>query len=149
MKARNLLIALLVLLGLSASGGGAYLIVSPSGKLIGLPLSLLDKSPFSNYLIPGVVLFSLLGIAPFIVVYALLKKPENKLAESINFFNDLHWSLSFTVYIALALIIWIQFEMMFIKTYDPLQTFCSFLGLAIIFIVLLPQVRILYKKQQT
>ncbi len=46
---RNLLIALLAFLGLGAMGGGAVLIVSPSGKLMGMPLSLLDPSPFRNY----------------------------------------------------------------------------------------------------
>ena len=147
MKARNLLVSLLVLLGLSASGGGAYLIVSPSGRLIGMPVSLLDKSPFPNFLIPGIILFVVLGIAPFLVVYALIKKPESKTAERLNFFKDMYWAWSYSLYAAFALIIWLQFEFMFIRTYDPLQTFCTFLGLAILFTALLPQVRSLYKSK--
>ena len=48
---RNLLIALLAFLGLGAIGGGAVLIISPSGKLMGMPLSILNPSPFTDFLI--------------------------------------------------------------------------------------------------
>jgi hypothetical protein len=146
MIGRNILIGLLIFLGFSAIGGGIYLIVSPSGELIGMTLSLLDKSPFSDFLIPGIILLTILGIAPLLIVIGLIKKPASNSAERINFFKDMHWTWSFAVYIAFALIIWIQIEVMFIRTYDSLQTFCSFLGLAILFVLLLPQVRNLYKK---
>lgn len=50
---RNILISLLLFLGVSATGGGLLLIISPSGKLLGgLPLSILKHSPFSDFLIP-------------------------------------------------------------------------------------------------
>lgn len=38
---RNLLLALLALLGLGAIGGGGALTISPSGQLLGMPLALL------------------------------------------------------------------------------------------------------------
>jgi hypothetical protein len=61
--ARNILISLLLFLGLSAMGGGSLLIISPSGKLLGgLPLSILEHSPFSDFLIPGIILFLILGL---------------------------------------------------------------------------------------
>ena len=42
---------LLAFLGLSAIVGGAALIISPSGKLLGgLPLSILEKAPEPNFL---------------------------------------------------------------------------------------------------
>jgi hypothetical protein len=145
--ARNIHLILLAVLGLSALGGGGALIVSPSGKLLGgLPLSILEKSPFTNFLFPGIILFLILGIAPCLLVYALLKKPSNQFAEYFNFFKDMHWAWSFSIYIAFALIIWIQVETIFVQSVGWLQTFYMFYSIPIILVALLPQVRSLYKK---
>jgi hypothetical protein len=145
--ARNLLLILLAFLGLSAIGGGGALILSPSGKLLGgLPLSILQNSPFGNFLIPGIILFIVLGLFPSFLVWALLKKPVSALAERFNFFKDMHWAWSFTIYIAFALIIWIQVETIYVQGTGWLQTFYMLYAIPIIFVALLPQVRSFYKK---
>lgn len=145
--ARNIHIFLLVFLGISAIGGGGALILSPSGKLLGgLPLSLLKNSPFNDFLYPGIILFLVLGIFPCLVIYALMKKPENRWAESLNFFKDMFWAWSFSIYVAFALIIWLQVEMYFLQAVGWLHCFYMLLAIAIIFVALLPQVRNLYKK---
>jgi len=143
---RNFFLILLALLGLGAIVGGGALIISPSGELLSMPLSLLDKSPFDSYLIPGIILFLVLGLAPLMLIIALWNKTESKLAEQMNIFNDMHWSWTYTIYIAFALIIWIQLEMEFLNEVYWLHTFYMFLAIVIIFTALLPQVRNLYKK---
>lgn len=144
---RNILIFLLLFLGLSALGGGSLLIISPSGKLIGgLPLSILDHSPFSNFLIPGIILFLILGLSPLLLAVALIKKPANRVAEYFNLFKDMYWGWSFSIYVAFALIIWIQVETIFVQSVGWLQTFYMLYAIPIIFVALLPQVRTLYKK---
>ena len=65
---RNALLALLILLGLGALGGGGVPVVSLSGKLMGMPLFMLARSPFQNFLVPGLVLFTVLGLAPCLLV---------------------------------------------------------------------------------
>jgi hypothetical protein len=144
--ARNILLILLAFLGLGAIFGGGVLMISPSGNLFGMPLSMLERSPFSNFLIPGIILFVVLGLIPIYLIFALIKKPKNRLAEQINFFYDLHWAWTFSIYIAFALIIWIQVEMIFLQDVHWLHSFYMFIGLAIIFVALLPQVRNQYKK---
>ncbi len=148
MKIRALyfLIFLLVFLGLGAIGGGGVLILSPGGELMGMPLSLLEHSPFSSFLIPGIILFSLLGIGSFLLIFALLKKPESSFAERLNFFGDMHWSWSFCIYMAFSLIIWIQVQMGFIQAVSWLHAFYIFLALLILFVALLPELRQQYKK---
>ncbi|MEI7898596.1 MAG: hypothetical protein WCJ26_16285 [bacterium] len=147
MKAKNILLVLLSFLGISAIGGGGALIISPSGKLLGgLPLSILEKSPFNDFLIPGIILFVVLGLLPSLTVWALIKKPESKIAEYFNFFKDMHWAWSFCIYIAFALIIWIQVETIFVQGTGWLQTFYMLFSIPLVFVALLPQVRILYKK---
>ena len=135
---RNLLIALLAFLGLGAMGGGAVLIVSPSGKLMGMPLSILNPSPFSDFLIPGIILFLVLGIIPLLLIVALLKKPTSKLAEYFNYYADIHWAWTYTIYIAFILIFWIQIEMVLLNAVSWLHTFYMFLAVVIIFVALLP-----------
>lgn len=147
MTARNIHLILLAFLGFSAIGGGGALIISPSGKLLGgLPLSILERSPFANFLLPGIILFVVLGIFPVLLVYAMLKKPVSHFAERFNFFKDMHWSWSFSIYLAFALIIWIQVETIFVQGVGWLQTFYMFFAIPIIFVALLPQVRSFYKK---
>ena len=145
--ARNILISLLLFLGVGAIGGGLLLIISPTGKLLGgLPLSILEHSPFSDFLIPGIILFLVLGLCPCLICVALLKKPTNKFAEYFNFFKDMHWAWSFSIYVAFALIIWIQVETILVRGTGWLQTFYMLYAIPIIFVALLPQVRIMYKK---
>jgi hypothetical protein len=145
--ARNTLVTLLMLLGTSAMGGGAFLIISPSGKLIGgLPLSILAHSPFTDFLVPGIILFLILGLAPCIVSYALIKQPESAFADRLNLFSDMYWGWSFSIYIAFALIIWIQVETIFVQSAGWLQTFYMLYAIPLIITALLPQVRTMYKK---
>ncbi len=144
---RNILVCLLSFLGISALGGGLFLMISPSGKLIGgLPLSILKNSPFQDFLIPGIILFLVIGIVPLLTAIALIKKPMSVFAEKLNVFKDLHWSWSFSIYVAFALIIWIQVESIFVQSVGWLQTFYMLYALPIIIIALLPKVRLKYKK---
>lgn len=144
--AKNMLVFLLAFLGLGAIAGGGALIISPSGELIGMPLSMLGHSPFKNFLLPGLILFIVLGISPILLIIALLKKSESALAERLNFFKDMHWSWSFSIYIAFALIIWIQLQMVFIQGVSWLHTFYMFYAVLILFIALVPSVRNIYRK---
>lgn len=144
--ARNILLSLLAILGLGAIFGGGVLIISPSGKLLGMPLSLLNNSPFNNFLIPGIILFSVLGIAPIGLIMALIKKTASKLAEVFNFYKDMYWGWTYSIYLAFALIIWIQVEMTYLHAVHWSHTLYMFFAIAIIFVALLPQVRNLYKK---
>lgn len=143
---RNILVFLLLFLGLGAIFGGGVLIVSPTGALLGMPLSLLYYSPFTNFLIPGIILFSVLGIFPIVVTFALIKKPTNKFAELFNVFKDMYWAWSYCIYIAFALIIWIQIEMTLLHAVHWSHTLYMFLSIAVLFVSLLPTIRKLYKK---
>lgn len=60
--ARAVLIFLEILVvGLGAMAGGFRLGTDPSGESMGLPVSLLENSPFSSYLVPGIFLFWVIG----------------------------------------------------------------------------------------
>ncbi len=146
-RIRNMFLIVLGFLALGAIGGGIVLIISPAGELIGLPVSEYKNIPFNSYLIPGIILFSVLGIAPLLLIIALLKKPKSRIAGLINIFKDMHWSWTFSIYIAFTLIGWIQIQLIFL--HGPvywLHTFYTFYAIFLIILALLPQMRRLYKK---
>jgi hypothetical protein len=145
--ARNVHLFLLSFLSLGALFGGAALMLSPSGKLLGgLPISILAHSPFSDFLIPGMILFLVLGLFPGVLVYFLLHKRKSTFAEYFNFFPDMYWAWTYSIYVAFALIIWIQVETIFVQSVGWLQTFYMLYAIPLIFVALLPGVRNYYKK---
>jgi hypothetical protein len=146
MKTRNILIYLLGFLGLGALGGGGVLILSPSGEMMGMPLKMIQNSPFSSFLIPGIILFVVLGLMPILLIYALIEKPKWRLPEYFNVFTDMYWAWTYTIYISFALIIWIQTEEIYLKAVHWSHSLYIGVALVILFVALLPQIRLLYKK---
>jgi hypothetical protein len=53
-------------IGLGAVGGGLGLVLKPSGANLGIPLELLKSSPFSTYLVPGIVLLTGNGLGSLV-----------------------------------------------------------------------------------
>jgi hypothetical protein len=64
--------ALLIFNGMSALYGGLNLVVYPNGNSLGLPLDWLEHSPFENYFIPGLILFTLIGLSSLFICVAIL-----------------------------------------------------------------------------
>jgi hypothetical protein len=146
MIARNTLLFLLGFLGVGALGGGFVLMVSPSGKLLGgLPTTMLQNSPFPDFFVPGMILFTLLGLGPCLLVLALIKKPSSRFLQFLNVFRDMHWAWGFTVYTAFALIIWIQVELVYAQSVHWLQTAYMLYSIPVLIMALLPAVRKLYQ----
>ena len=65
------LLVLLVIQGLGGLAGGLSLSLRPDGSVMGMPTSLLDGSPFSDFLIPGLILLLVLGVLPLVAVAGL------------------------------------------------------------------------------
>ena len=49
-------------IGVGAVAGGLGLALEPSGANLGMPLELLEETPFATFLIPGIVLFVVNGL---------------------------------------------------------------------------------------
>lgn len=68
---------LLLFIGIGATIGGLGAILDPSGEGMGVSTDLLESSPFTDFLIPGMVLFCVNGLASFIVSFLSFKKHPN------------------------------------------------------------------------
>ena len=110
---------------LSGLGGGSFLIADPTGETLNLSLSFLINSPFPDYLIPGIILFTVLGVYPLIVTAGLWKRK--------------YWGWLGSIFLGIALLIWIFVEILIIgyQSEPPLQLIYGILGIVILFLALL------------
>lgn len=129
-----LLISLHVLLGIGALFGGGGMIIDPTGALIQMPISLLNETPFTSFLIPGIILFTVLGILPLITAFGLITNRHWKFAEKLNVFPNQHWSWSSSLYIGFLLIGWITIQMYLINGIGLLHVIYIFWGLLIVWV---------------
>lgn len=127
-----LLLAGLLFQGLSGLAGGAGLVADPSGRLLQMPQGLLEGAPFEDYLIPGLILFSVLGVFPLVAFNGLWRERA--------------WAWPAALVVGIALVVWIGVEMLMIgyQAQPPLQLIYGLLGVVLLALVMLPSVREYY-----
>ncbi len=136
------LILLHAILGLGAIGGSIMLIVDPSGGKMGMPLSILERTFFPSYLIPGILLLLIFGVFPLLVAYALRRQPKWPIAEAVNPYSDeLHPAWALSLYIGFGQIIWITVQTYMMNAVAAVHLGYTALGLLILIVTLLPSVR--------
>jgi hypothetical protein len=114
-------------LGVSALTGGGMLILDPSGESLSISLSYLDGSPFSNYLVPGLILFTVFGVGSFSVIYGLVRR------HSFSWLGAL--GLGF------GQVVWIVVQIAIIGETNLLHLIYGGLGLALGVLALTPSFR--------
>ncbi len=62
----RLAMVLEIFLGIGALFGGSQFILAPDGHLLGLSLKMLAGTPFHSFLVPGLLLVTLVGVAPML-----------------------------------------------------------------------------------
>ena len=136
----RLLIFLQAFLGLGALLGGLFFILAPDGSLLHMPLSVIKGSPFVDFLIPGWILFTLVGVYPMAVTYSLWKKPSWKWPDVINPFKLMHWSWAASLASGVIVILWICVEVIWVQFDWPHALYLVW-GALIVLLTLLPPVR--------
>jgi len=142
-----LLVFFVTIEAVGALYGGFSLISDPTGEKIKLQAGLLENTVFQDYLFPGVILFSLLGILPLFLVYALLFKPGWQFPDFLNIYPDYHWAWTYTLYTAIILIIWINIQMILLNIGSVIQGSTGLLGSIILILTLMPRVKRQYRVQ--
>ena len=75
-RARGTVLVLEAVTAVAAFGGGAVMIADPSGQLIGFAPGMLDRIPFSSWLLPGIALVGSNGVMPTVVALATMRGQE-------------------------------------------------------------------------
>jgi hypothetical protein len=128
-------------LGIGALAGGGALVADPSGDLLGMPLTMLSRSPFSDFLVPGLLLFIVFGVLPLIVLYSMIKRPRWQWADRLNPFKELHNSWALSLYIGFGQIIWIMVQTYILNQVSGIHVLYMSLGLLIQMVTLWPPVQ--------
>ena len=123
------LLVLLVVQGLGGLGGGLSLTVAPDGSILRMPTSLLEGSPFPDFLVPGLILLLVLGVLPLVAAAGLWLRRR--------------WAWYAAFVVGCGLMIWILVEITIIP-YDVLQPIFGGMGMAIFIVSLLRPVRRFY-----
>ena len=144
----RILIFLLVFIGVGALISGPMLFLAPDGHLMKLSVDMLQGTPFTNFLIPGLVLFLFVGIFPILVSYGLLRQPSWQWAEAINVCKKYHWSWTAAWADGVIMLIWIIVETSLLGYVSFLQPVITAWGIAIITLTLLPNVRRYYNSSR-
>ncbi len=139
-----ILIFFVFIQAISGLWGGIALIISPKGELLQLPLNFLDGTPFNNYIVPGIILFTFLGIFPAIVLIGLIMQLNWKAFNFINLYKEQHWSWTGSLYTGIILILWIDFQIMLIGYKHFIQSVYALLGVIIVAFSLIPSVKTFY-----
>jgi hypothetical protein len=135
------LLGYLLFLGVSALFGGVVLVGSPSGAWLHLPLAVLRFSPFSDFLIPGLILGLLFGVGSFLAVLALWWRPVWPFATALTHLTGEHWAWSAALTLGLGQIVWIVTETVMLRGASWLALIYGSLGLLIVVLVFRPGVR--------
>ncbi len=110
----RILFALHAFVGIGAMGGGMMAILYPQGPG-GMPVDALNNSPFRDYLIPGIILFAVIGLGNVFCAFSMLFKSKYQGYISSIF----SW----------ALVIWIIVQCIMLRLVASLHVIFLIIGL--------------------
>lgn len=117
--------------------GGGLLMIQPDGSLLGMQKNWLGNSVFSDYFIPGLLLFTMIGLCSLICLIGLIRKPQWYWAHRLNLYKNIHWSWAFSIYTGIISIAWIIIQQI-MTHYFWIQSLILSVGLLILVCTLHP-----------
>jgi hypothetical protein len=136
-----ILVFALVIEAISGIYGGLTLVLDPSGGLLQMPVSLLNRSLFTNFLIPGLILLVLIGLFPIILIYSLLVKPAWHFMDTLNIHRSNYWAWTYTLYNSIILVSWINIQLMILNQGAAIHGIVGFWVTIILILTLTPGVK--------
>ena len=133
----------LLFLALGGFYGGIAMLADPAGGTLGLT-EVLPMLPVSDYILPGIFLLVVMGLAPLLLIYGLLARPKWKWAGRLFGWSGHHWAWVGTVGLSVVLAVWLVVEGLLIGFEWAIQYITAVDGLLIMLLVLLPEVRKFY-----
>jgi len=137
------LLFLLLLLGTGGLYGGIAMLIDPAGGMLQLT-EVLPLLPVSDYILPGLFLLVVMGLAPFALAYGLLARPNWSCAQALSGWSRHHWAWTGTLALGVTLAIWLFVQGLLIGFNWPIQHITAANGALIILLALTPAVRRFY-----
>ncbi len=110
-------ILLLLIVAINGLAAGYLFIIDPSGAKLNIPVSILSHSPFYNFLIPGIILFTVNGIFNLIAAIATILR--------LKIYPNL------VVWQGIILIGWIAIQIILLQNFNLLHLIMIIIGLTL------------------
>jgi len=135
-----------LLLGIGGLYGGSMLLIDPTGELIGFSPDILERiGVIDSFLLPGLFLIIVMGITPLEIVVALIVRKRWELMTNLNPLKHYHWAWTASLILGIILVLWLSVQFWLIGLQHPIQAITGFIGISIIVLSLLPNVRTAYR----
>lgn len=128
---RVALVGLLLFQGVSAVGGGAAMILDPSGATLGWSTELLAATSFATYAWPGWMLALGLGVPALLLARGVARRPSWDRAAPIESVTGYHWSWIGSIGLGICLMGWIVGQVTLVDVRSFLQPVMFLVGAAI------------------
>jgi hypothetical protein len=132
-----LLAASLIFLSFGGLYGGILMLTDPSGKSLQMD-SVLPQLLLPNYILPGLFLLFVMGLAPLFLTFSLLARP--KWVPPLILFRH-YWAWTATLALGIVLLLWLSLQGVLIGFQWPIQYVTAVNGLLIVLLALVPQVK--------
>ncbi|MGB2866734.1 MAG: hypothetical protein WBC05_25610 [Sedimentisphaerales bacterium] len=137
------LVFCLLFLSLGGLYGGIAMLTDPTGGSLQLTETL-PLLPVSDYILPGIFLLVVMGLAPLLLIYGLLARPKWRWAERLSRWSGHHWAWIGTLGLGVTLAVWLIVQGLLIGFEWAIQYITAVNGFLIILFVLAPGVRKFY-----
>ncbi len=137
------LLFLLLFLAVGGLYGGIAMLVDPAGDMIGLA-HILPELPVSDFILPGLFLLIVMGLAPLVLFYGLLSRPAWNRVDNMFRWSGHHWAWTGTLLLGIVLAIWLIYQAFLIGFEWPIQYITAADGFLIILFLLMPGMRTFY-----
>lgn len=114
-------------LGLTALFGGWKLVADPSGDRMEVSLEWLAGTPFTDYFVPGLILFAILGVGSVVVLYGIVRR--------------LDWSWWAAIRLGVALVVGLVTQILLLQQVNMLHGIYGGLGIFLVALALQPSMR--------
>lgn len=134
----------LVFLALGGLYGGIVMLLDPSGSSMGVDI-LLPRLPVPDFILPGLFLLFVMGLAPLVLSFGLLARPNWPWAEAFTHWSGHYWAWTGTLVLGLLLLTWLAVQSVMIGFSTAIQYVMVINGLALLGFALWPSLRQMYR----
>lgn len=136
----------LLFLALGGLYGGIAMLTDPTGGSLELK-EVLPLLPVTDYILPGMFLLFVMGLAPLLLIYGLLVRPKWGWAERLSRWSGHHWAWTGTLGLGVTLAVWLIVQGLLIGFEWAIQYITAVDGFLIMLLVLVPPVRRFYAEK--
>lgn len=135
----------LLFLGINGFIGGYLMLRDPNGAPMGIPVSDLERTPFKNFFIPGLLLIFIWGCGSMVTLTGLWRRQQWPRLNRLTARTHEHWSWVSSVMLGLGLLVWLTVQVFTLPALAPIQFILYGLAALLAGLPMLPKLRQHYR----